>query len=379
MADPPARSPTTNFYSILGISKSASLADIGKAYRSLVMKWHPDRNTSNRAEAEARFTTINEAYRVLSTRKREEADASNHGDHKSTENSYHHRRKDTGANDELIISSPTLLSCTSNRITPTGTPRTFSDGSSHGGSIGIPTPKELQSYLRSSSGRETPPSPTSPDEPPVSLSRATSKRTPTPIIFSRTTARRKAQPIEKKLECTLEELCHGSVKKVKITRDVISNEGMIVQEEETLKIKINPGWKKGTKITFEGKGDEKPGLHPADIIFIIDEKRHPVFKREGDDLELGVEIPLVQALTGCKISVPLLGGDKMKISVDDIIFPGYEKRIPEQGMPVSKEEGKRGDLLLKFLVEFPSELSEEQRSDLVNILDDCYDVEEVQS
>lgn len=146
---------------------------------------------------------------------------------------------------------------------------------------------------------------------------------------------------------------------------------MIVQEEEILKIKINPGWKKGTKITFEGKGDEKPGMHPADIIFIIDERRHPIFKREGDDLELGVEIPLVQALTGCTISVPLLGGDKITIALDDIIFPGYEKRISGQGMPFSKEDGMRGDLLLRFLVEFPEELTEEQRSDMVNILSEC--------
>lgn len=146
---------------------------------------------------------------------------------------------------------------------------------------------------------------------------------------------------------------------------------MIVQEEEMLKIKIKPGWKKGTKITFEGKGDERPGMHPADIVFIIDERRHPVFKREGDDLELGVEIPLVQALTGCTISVPLLGGDKMNLSIDDIIFPGYEKSIPGQGMPISKEDGRRGDLRLRFLVEFPTELSNKQRSDVVNILKDC--------
>lgn len=53
-----------NFYNILGIPKSASLYDIGKAYRSLVVKWHPDRNPSNKAEAEAKFSSINEAYRV---------------------------------------------------------------------------------------------------------------------------------------------------------------------------------------------------------------------------------------------------------------------------------------------------------------------------
>lgn len=146
---------------------------------------------------------------------------------------------------------------------------------------------------------------------------------------------------------------------------------------------MQPGWKKGTRITFEGKGDERPGMLPADVIFTIEEKIHPVFKREGDDLELGVEIPLVQALTGCTITVPLLGDESMTLELDDIIYPGYEMTVPGQGMPKPKDlegqgmpkpkdfEGQRGDLLLKFLVEFPTDLSDEQRAEAARILQDC--------
>lgn len=136
-------------------------------------------------------------------------------------------------------------------------------------------------------------------------------------------------------------------------------------------IKVKPGWKKGTKITFKGKGDERPGTLPADIMFVIDEKKHPVFKREDDDLELGVQVPLVQALTGCTISVPLLGGGEMTLYIEDIIYPGYEKNIAGQGMPNSEQGGRRGDLRLKFLVEFPTDLSNELRSDLASILNEC--------
>ena len=57
------------------------------------------------------------------------------------------------------------------------------------------------------------------------LSRSTSRRSTTPIIFSQTTARKNPQPIEKKLECSLEELYFGAIKKIMITRDVISDEG----------------------------------------------------------------------------------------------------------------------------------------------------------
>ncbi|EEF32845.1 heat shock protein binding protein, putative [Ricinus communis] len=256
MGDPP-RSQTVDFYGILGIPKSASLKDVSKAYKSLVTKWHPDKNPSNKDEAQVQLQQINEAF----------------------------------------------------------------------------------------------------------------KGNTTPIVYSQSTAWRIPSPIERKLACTLEELCHGCVKKIKITRDIISN-GIIKQVEEILKIKVKPGWKKGTKITFEGKGDERPGYLPADIIFLIDEKRHPLFTREGDDLEYGLEIPLVQALTGCSISVPLLGGEKMRLSFDEIIFPRFEKVIPGQGMP-TKREGHRGDLRIKFFVEFPLQLSDEQRSEASRILQDC--------
>ncbi|KAB2620400.1 hypothetical protein D8674_039343 [Pyrus ussuriensis x Pyrus communis] len=207
---------------------------------------------------------------------------------------------------------------------------------------------------------------------PESLSRSVSKRSTTPIVFSRTTARKKPRPIEKKLAFTLEELCHGCVKKIKITRDVINNTGIIVQEEETLKINVQPGWRKGTKITFEAKGDEKPGYLPADILFLIDEKRHHLFKRSGrDDLEIAVEIPLADALGGCSFPVPLLGGDKMTLSFDDIIYHGYVKVIPGQGMPKLKDPTARGDLRITCLVKFPTHVSDEKRAEAVEILQDC--------
>ncbi|CAI9764553.1 unnamed protein product [Fraxinus pennsylvanica] len=152
---------------------------------------------------------------------------------------------------------------------------------------------------------------------------------------------------------------------------IISHGRFIIKEEETLIIKVKAGCRKGTKLTFEGKGDEKPGTLPADIIFAIVEKKHPIFKRRGDDLEIGVELPLVQSLTGCTFTVPLLGGGQTTLSMDEIIYPGYEKIIPGQGMPKFTDEAKRGHLRLKFLVKFPTELSNEQRSDLVNILQEC--------
>ncbi|CAN1240465.1 DnaJ homolog subfamily B member 13 [Linum grandiflorum] len=209
------------------------------------------------------------------------------------------------------------------------------------------------------------------------FSRNPSERSTTPIMFSNSTGRKvKPPPVQKNLDCTLEELFYGCTKKVKVTRDVLTDRGyicpkQIVQEEEILSIEVKPGWRKGTKITFEGMGNERPGAEPADVTFVIAEKRHSLFRREGDDLEIAVEIPLVQALTGCDISIPLMSetGETMNLMIQDVIYPGYKKVIPGQGMPKSKHINMRGNLKVTFLVEFPDELTEEQRSQVVSILE----------
>lgn len=116
-------------------------------------------------------------------------------------------------------------------------------------------------------------------------------------------------------------------------------------------------------------GDEKPGFLPADVIFVIEEKKHPLYTRDSDDLELCVEIPLVDALTGCSIPIPLLGGENKALAFENtIIYHGYEKVIKGQGMPNAKKNGSRGDLRVKFLIDFPKNLTAEQRREVACIL-----------
>ncbi|XP_017245669.1 uncharacterized protein LOC108217346 [Daucus carota subsp. sativus] len=195
----------------------------------------------------------------------------------------------------------------------------------------------------------------------------------TKIMYSNSSGVIKPPVVEKKLACTLEEICFGCVKKVKITRDVVTDNREIVQEDEVLTINVKPGWRNGTKITFEGKGNEVPGGETGDVVFLIAENNHLLFRKDGNDLVFEIEIPLVEALTGCRLSVPLLGGEKTMITMEDVIYPGYEKIVAGQGMPKAKEPGERGDLIVKFEVEFPRQLTDEQRSDVYNILhDSCW-------
>ncbi|MBF0988886.1 MAG: DnaJ domain-containing protein, partial [Clostridiales bacterium] len=55
-----------DYYEVLGVDKSASDDEIKKAYRKLAKQWHPDANLDNKAEAEAKFKEVGEAYEVLS-------------------------------------------------------------------------------------------------------------------------------------------------------------------------------------------------------------------------------------------------------------------------------------------------------------------------
>lgn len=105
---------------------------------------------------------------------------------------------------------------------------------------------------------------------------------------------------------------------------------------------------------FVGAGNERDdGLPPSDVVFVVEEKPHPRFKRVGDDLETTVTIPLAQALTnevvervetldGKRIAIPGTGG---KTSIQ----PGSERRIVGEGWPTRKEGRAvgKGDLIVR--------------------------------
>lgn len=72
--------------------------------------------------------------------------------------------------------------------------------------------------------------------------------------------------------------------------------------------------KDGQKITFQGEGDQEPGLEPGDVIIILDQKEHAVFQRQGDDLIMKMNLKLVEALCGLKKTVETLDNRLLLIS-----------------------------------------------------------------
>ncbi|KAL0925366.1 hypothetical protein M5K25_003689 [Dendrobium thyrsiflorum] len=186
----------------------------------------------------------------------------------------------------------------------------------------------------------------------------------------------KGAPIENQLPCSLEDLYKGTTKKMKISREISDMSeyaifyfyGKTMPVEEILTIDLKPGWKKGTKITFPEKGNEAPHVIPADIVFIIDEKPHDVFTREGNDLIMTQMISLVEALTGCTVHLTTLDGRSLTIPVNTVIHPGYEEVVPKEGMPIPKDPTKKGNLRIKFNIKFPSRLSSEQKTGIKKLL-----------
>jgi len=314
--------PPELYHKILNIPKDTSPQEIRTAYKNLVKKWHPDKHPpSSKPEAEARFKAISEAYEALLDQQENRAVFGLCNDGRAGERAgggcVGPRMERTRSDDLCTRSAP-------------GTPaREFKKVYSSGNSGGRRAFAEFSSSIM-----------------------------------------RKAPPLERKLECTLEELCRGCKKEVKFTRDVVTRNGSIVKKEVSQTVVVKPGWKKGKQVVFEGMGDERPGCLPADAIFTVSEKKHPTFKRVGNDLVLKAEVPLVSALTGWSLSFRLLSGKKVSLAFqDEVICPGLEKVIRGEGMPIPEHKGgARGDLRVKLEVVFPKELTGEQRAGLAEIL-----------
>ena len=194
--------------------------------------------------------------------------------------------------------------------------------------------------------------------------------------------------VERNLPITLEQLYKGTKKKMNIKRKTFDEStGKRKMEEKMLEIDVKPGYKAGTKIKFKGWGDQEDGA-TQDLHFVVTEvssprhctgrmvmsltnlqqKDHPTFKREGDDLRAIVEIDLKEALTGWRRTVPTIDGKQVQVSGGGPTPPGYEIRYPEQGMPKSKKPGERGDMIVQIQVKFPTSLTPAQKNQLKEIL-----------
>ena len=302
-----------DYYKVLGLDRTATQADIRKAYRRLAKQYHPDINKDN-PQAQERFQEINEANEVLSDpEKRKRYDE--YGEHWSHAEEYEAQRRQYEQQ--------------YGRQTGYGN---FTDGGFGGfnfGGFGDFTRSEKNTGGFSDFFEQ---------------------------LFGDMQGRRRAhqhpsrgKDYEAELQLTL--------------RDVINTHKQVLSVgDKRIRVTIPAGVADGQRLKLRGHGGEAPqGGTRGDLYITFRIAVDPTFVRQGDDISTTLVIPLTTALLGGEVIVSTLTGELLRIKVGAGIQPGNKVRLKGQGMPRYKKEGERGDLIVTYDIVIPTTLTDEQR------------------
>ncbi|KAK7375216.1 hypothetical protein VNO78_35909 [Psophocarpus tetragonolobus] len=144
----------------------------------------------------------------------------------------------------------------------------------------------------------------------------------------------------------------------------------VVQEKKVLEVVVEKGMQNGQKITFPGEADEAPDTITGDIVFVLQQKEHPKFKRKNDDLFVEHSLTLTEALCGFQFVLAHLDGRQLLIKSNpgEVVKPDSYKAINDEGMPNYQRHFLKGRLYIHFSVEFPDCLSLDQVKALEAVL-----------
>jgi molecular chaperone DnaJ len=306
-----------DYYAILGVDKKATAKEIKQAYRKLARKYHPDVNPGDKS-AEAKFKEINSAHEVLSDpEKRKKYDQFGENWQHADQFAQAGRQQGTWG------------------YSPGGTTFEFTDVGGEGfGSI-------FDSILGGLGGRRS--------------------RRP-----------QRGRDLEHPVEVSLEEAFHGAARilETQVEEACPSCKGQgcaacgglgAVMRPKRLEVKIPHGVRNGSRVRIAGKGG--PGYgggSPGDLYLLVSVKSDKRFHRTGDDLEVEVPVPLMEAILGGEVQVPTLGGKKLALKIPPETQNGKVFRLAKQGMPHLGRDG-RGDLLANVKVVLPTKLSAQEK------------------
>ncbi|KAL1839195.1 hypothetical protein VTJ49DRAFT_1784 [Mycothermus thermophilus] len=360
----------TKLYDQLNISPTATQDEIKKAYRKAALRWHPDKNKDN-PEAAEKFKEVSQAYEILSDpEKRKIYDQFGlefllRGGVPPPEGA--------GAGPNPFASAgggggmPEAFAQFFTNVGGGGAgPRGFSYG------MNFTKPEDLfantfrdgdifedilYNAARSSAS----------SAPGTGSSRRSMRGSFGESMRSQRAATPEVTTVERPLPLSLEDLFHGVTKKMKIKRKMFDDNNKRTTSDAILEVPIKPGLKKGSKIRFKGVGDQEEGGQ-QDLVFIVEEKPHPLFVRDGDDIIHTVDLDLKEALTGWQRTITTIDGKNLQLDKAGPTQPGSSESYPGLGMPISKKPGQRGNFIVKYNVKFPMTLTPTQKQKLREIL-----------
>lgn len=348
-------STTEDYYSILGVSKTASADEIKKAYRKLAMQYHPDRNPDNK-EAEAKFKDINEAYEVLKDEQK-----------RSAYDRYGHQAftggmGGTGANpfngfDFTGAGFADVFSDIFADFTGQGRSRaqsyarrgddirydvTLSLEEAYAGiekEITVTTSKACESCngYGTADGKEPPVCPTCGGRGKVRTQQGGFFVFETTCPQCRGTGRVVMEKCKK---------CKGTGKE---------------KIEKSLKIKIPAGIENGTRMRVSGEGEiGKNGGPKGDLYVFITVKNHKTFARDGADLFIEQPISMAKAALGGNFKIKAIDGEELDVEIKSGTQPNDRIRLKGKGMRYMNTD-RRGDLYIEFKVVIPTKLTNAQK------------------
>jgi DnaJ-class molecular chaperone len=312
-----------SFYNILGVPETASKDEIKKAYRTLSLKLHPDRNPNN-LDAVSKFQKINEAYETLGDeQKKEEYDMMN-------KNPFF-KMAQQGGGQNMGMPFQDMDDIFSALF---GNVLGSIPGMQQGMHFGGPGGPKIHVF-RAGGGHQFPP-----------------LQKPTPII--------------KTITISMEQVLTGGTIPVDIERWLIEGENKLF-ENETIYVTIPKGIDDNEIIMLREKGNILSEDIKGDIKLFIKIENTTQFERKGIDLIMNKNISLKDALCGFSFELKYINGKVYTLNNNSgsIIPSEYTKIIPNMGLT---RDGHTGNLLIHFHVDFPEKLSEEQIKSLKEIL-----------
>lgn len=335
-----------NLYQVLGVSNKASEIEIKKAYRTLSLKYHPDRNSS--VDAQEKMGQINAAYETLSDpgkRRHYDMEQSNPfsngmgmGMPFSRMDSMSEEMGDVGELFSMLFGQG---------MGPMGMPGVrMNMGTMNMGGMNMGGGMGMGPEIRVFHGQGFP----GPGFPGQGF--------PFP---------KKPEPITEYVHLTLEQAYRGCTLPVEIERWNMIGE-LKVQEEETMYINIPSGVDDNEIIVLKDQGHTVNEKCRGDIKIIIQVKNETVFKRQGLDLVIKKTISLKEALCGFSFEIHHINGKTLNLNNKTnptIVKPNYKKTVAGLGM---NRDGAYGNLVIEFDVVFPDSLTAEQIKNISDIL-----------